>query len=448
VRLGLFALALLSSFTIASGSAPQAPPPNIDISQRPGNDAEEAIAVNPTNPQNVVVVWDRGRVLSTLPAAGMFAGVSFDGGRTWTRRLIAAGDDLGGACCDPSLSFDGYGNLFLTYTFKAEDTLPVALSTDGGLSFKLIANLDGIPSVDQPTITAAHGEVWVVADIGGSIGTFGARVTGRGQVGRFSDLEVVPGTNDCSYGDVAIGPAGEMMQVCTLETRQGTGKIFVNVDPDGLGPKGFGNAVFVADSHIGGFHFIAAQPERSIDAEPGLAWDWTGGRHKGRIYLVYAFEESGASDNMDLYLRHSDDEGLTWSAPVRVNDDKTSTSQFLPKVALDPTSGKLAVVWYDARNDSGSGRAGDTDRRPNDDAQLWGAFSTDGQTFTPNVQISAGTSNSHVSGNRLDYGDYTALAFYDGLARPAWADNSNSTRNNPDGKHHQLDVYTAAVRAP
>jgi hypothetical protein len=447
VRTGLFALVLLLLLFTGSEGAAQVRPVNIDISRRPGNDAEEAIAVNPANPRNIVAVWNRGRCCGALPAAGMFVDVSFDGGQTWTRRLIGAGDDLGDACCDPSLSFDAYGNLFLTYTFTAENSLPVALSTDGGLSFQLIANLhDGIRSVDQPTITAAHDEVWVVTNIGGSVGAFGARVTGRGQVGSFLDAQVAPGTNNCTYGDVAIGPAGEVMQACTIENRQGTGKILVNVDDDGLGPRGFGKAVLVANSHIGGLHFLAAQPERSIDAEPGLAWDGTGGPHNGPVYLVYAFEQAGADDNMDVYLRHSDDEGLTWSAPVRVNDDKTSTSQFLPK--LDPTSGKLAVVWYDARNDSGRGGPGDTDRRPNDDAQLWGAFSSDGQTFTPNVRISAGTSNSHDSGNRLDYGDYRGLAFYDGIGHPAWADNSNSTRNNPGGRLHQLDIYTAAVPAP
>jgi hypothetical protein len=84
---------------------------------------------------------------------------------------------------------------------------------------------------------------------------------------------------------------------------------------------------------------------------------------------------------------------------------------------------------------------------PNDDAQFWGAFSTNGGTsFMPNVQISAGTSNASDSGNGIDYGDYTGLSFFGGVAHPTWADNSNSTGTNPDGALHQLDIYTAAVR--
>ena len=303
--------------------------------------------------------------------------------------------------------------------------------------------------VDQPTITTGEGMVWVIFNAGGPMVATGAPVSGAGQVGAFSQVEVVPGTNNCTYGDVAIGPAGQVMQVCTLtETGQGGGKLFVNVDPDGLGPAGFGDRIFVAATHVGGFDFIPPQPDRSVDAEPGLAWDRSGGRHNGRVYLVHTLEQKNESDNTDVYVRSSDDNGATWSPGVRVNDDQTVTSQFLPKISLDPTTGKIAIVWYDARNDLGGGGSGDTDGIVNTDAQFWGAFSRDGQTFSRNVQISAGTSNAPDSGNGIDYGDYTGLAYFGGIAHPAWAANSNSTGTHPDGALHQLDVYTAAVAAP
>ena len=435
-------------------------PTNIDVSQRSGSESEETVAVNPTNPNNIVIVTNVDH-----PVAGMFAAVSFDGGTTWATRLIGDNDNLGDACCDPSLSFDSFGNLFLTYLYNVENEVPIALSTDGGLHFNLITNIAKPPKkslatggerrglfrfVDQPTITAGEGEVWLVVNGGGPMIAMGAPVTGLGQVGNFITPEVVQGTNNCTYGDVAIGPKGEVMQVCTLtESGQGGGTLFVNVDPDGLGPAGFSKRVSVTDTHVGGFDFIPPQPDRSVDAEPGLAWDRTGGPHNGRVYLVYTLEHPNESNNMDIYVRFSDDEGATWSSPVRVNDDHTTNSQFLPKISLDPTTGNLAVVWYDSRNDLGTGGPGDTDGVPNDDAQFWGAFSTDGgQTFTANTQISAGTSNSHDSGNAIDYGDYTGLSFYGGKAHPAWADNSNSTGNNPDGTLHGLDIYTATVAAP
>ena len=461
VTVGVAAMLLaLSGRTTSARASAGSVPANVDVSQRHLNESEEAIAVNPTNPNNIVVVTNVGHREAGL-SAGMFEGVSFDGGLTWTRSLIGDNDNLGDACCDPSLSFDEFGNLFLTYLYQVENTVPIALSTDGGLTFNVIANIDrpgGTKAggdnrglfryVDQPTITAAEHEVWVVFNAAGPMFATGAPVTGPGQVGAFFSGEVVPGSNNCTYGDVAIGPAGQVMQSCSLNsTGQGGGKVFVNVDPDGLGPAGFGDRVLVAATHVGGFDFIPPQSDRSVDAESGLAWDRTGGPHRGRVYVVYTKEQQNESDNMDIYVRSSDDNGASWSSGVRVNDDAAITSQFLPKISLDPTTGNLAVVWHDSRADLGAGGAGDTDGIPNDDAQFWGAFSTDsGGSFTSNVQISAGTSNSHDSGNGIDYGDYTGLSFFGGVAHPAWADNSNSTGTNPDGVLHQLDIYTASAR--
>lgn len=437
----------------------QTTPTNIDVSQLPGNESEEAVAVNPTNPRNIVIVTN-----VVFPAAGMFEGVSFDGGSTWSTSIIANNDNLGAACCDPTLSFDQYGNLFLAYLYNVGNVVPVALSTDGGLHFNLLTNVAKPAAastqtskerrglfrfVDQPTITTGANEVWLVFNAGGPMVATGARVGGLGQVGSFLPVEVIPGTNNCTYGDVAIGPAGQVMQVCTLtESGQGGGKLRVSVDPDGLGPMGFGKVVAVTDTHVGGFDFIPPQPDRSVDAEPGLAWDRTSGSHRGRVYLVYTLEHPNESDNTDIFVRYSDNQGATWSAPRRVNDDKTVSSQFLPKISLDPTSGHIAVVWYDSRRDLGNGGPGDTDGIPNDDAQFWGAFSVDGTSFSRNQRISAGTSNSHDSGNGIDYGDYSGLSFYGGVAHPAWSDNSNSTGNNPDGHLHALDIYTAAVPDP
>lgn len=447
-------IALPGSVAKAKGSTPQ----NIDVSQRVGNESEEAIAINPTNPRNIVVFTNIAEGVT-----GMFLAVTFDGGKTWNRRIVGEGNDVfGDTCCDPSLSFDEYGNLFMTYIYNTELQIPVALSTDGGLTFKVIYNIakpassSGQPSserrgffrfVDQPTIIAGRGEVWVTFNAGGPMFAAGARVTGLGKVGTFNAGEVAPGTNNCTYGDIAIGPQGQVMQVCSLtESGQGGGKLFVNTDPDGLGPAGFGDRVFVTDTHIGGFDFIPAQPDRSVDAEPGLAWDRSSGPHNGRVYLVYDLEQQNESDNNDVYVRYSDDNGATWSAGVKVNDDHTVNSQFMPKISLDQTSGNLAVVWEDARNDLGKGGAGDTNGTPNDDAQLWGSFNTNsGTSFPTNFQISAGTSNSSVAGNGIDYGDYMGLSFYGGIAYPAWSDNSNSTGTNPDGTLHKFDIYTAAV---
>src|SRR5712664_4266662 len=128
----LLIVAALAAVPVATATATvRATPINVDVSQRHLNESEQAIAVNPTNPNNIVVVTNVGHREATL-TAGMFEGVSFDGGATWTTHLIGNNDNLGDACCDPSLSFDEYGNLFMSYLYETENAVPVALSTDGG----------------------------------------------------------------------------------------------------------------------------------------------------------------------------------------------------------------------------------------------------------------------------------------------------------------------------
>jgi hypothetical protein len=432
-----------------TGLAAAAPlPTNFDSSVLAGNEAEDAIAVNPTNASNVVT-------MSTLSdaVAGLSVNVTFDGGSTWSRRIIGSStsDPLGDICCDEQLAWDHYGNLWLTYLLNSNGDVLVALSTDGGLTFTKVADI--VTNSDQPSIAVGPDSVWVSYSFfpGKQIQAFGAHVTGLGQFGTFSAPENVPspGSNG-DYGDTAVGPSGQLMVTYqkSLNGKGGT-DIYTAVDPDGLGPAGFNRALLTAHSHVGGFDPIPAQPDRTIDAEPNLAWDRSGGAHNGRVYLVWVTNPTNQSNNTDIELQHSDDNGATWSSPVKLNDDHTTNSQYDPAIALDQATGNIAVSWYDTRSDLGAGGSGDTDGIPNDDFQIWGTDSTDGgATFAPNFQISRGTSSAVAANNFFDIGDYTHAAFVGGTFWPAWSDNSNSTGNNPDGTLHKFDLYTAAIPIP
>jgi hypothetical protein len=438
-----FAVALATA-TLAAA----APPSNFNVTAMPGNEAEDAIAVNPTNPSNVVA-------MSTLPdvVAGLAVGVSTDGGKTWARRVIGSttADPLGDICCDEQLAWDRFGNLWMTYLLNSSGDVFVALSTDGGGSFTKVADIQS-KSGDQPSIAVGPNSVWVsfTRTPGNQIQAFGAPVTGLDHFGSFTAPENVPSPGNGDYGDTAVGPAGQVMVTYQNATNgQGGADIYTAIDPDGLGPAGFGKPNLVTHSHVGGFDFIPAQPNRSVDAEANLAWDRSGGAHNGRVYLVWTQETPNESDNTDIMLQHSDDNGATWSPAAKLNDDHTTNSQYDPAIALDQTSGALAVSWYDTRNDLGTGGSGDTDGIPNDDFQIWATDSTDGgATFAPNFQVSQGTSNAIDANSFFDIGDYTHAAFVSGTFWPAWSDNSNSTGDNPDGTLHQLDLYTAKVPIP
>jgi hypothetical protein len=440
-------LALTGALAAATLATAAAPIPNFDVSALPDNEAEHAIAVNPTNPSNVVA-------MSTLSdaVAGLAVGVSFNSGRTWARRVIGAtGDPLGEICCDEQLAWDRYGNLWMTYLVNTNGDILVALSTDGGRTFTKVGDI--VTNGDQPSIGVGPNSVWVsyTSFPGTLIQAFGAPVTGLGRFGAFSAPQRVPTSNGRGdYGGTAVGPNGQVLVTYQDKTGGQVGSnIYTAVDPDGLGPAGFDDPRFLAHSYVGGFDYIPAQPHRSIDAEANLAWDRSGGSHDGRVYVVWTQETPNESNDTDIMLQHSDDSGTTWSPAVRLNDDRTANSQYNPAIAVDQSSGALAASWYDTRNDLGAGGTGDTNGVPNDDFQIWATATGDGGTsFAPNFQVSRGTSSAVAANSFFDTGDYTHAAFQSGVFWPAWSDNSNSTHDNPDGTLHQFDLYTAKVPIP
>ncbi|MGH2597614.1 MAG: sialidase family protein [Actinomycetota bacterium] len=449
-------------------------PSPVNVTRMGGNQSEAAIAIDPTNPLNVVELSNRER------GGGMILARSADGGLTWSTSTFARDDEHGNACCDPTMSWDANGNLFMAWLdLNDAGAIPVAVSTDAGATFKMVKVLRPSPpksrarsdegndpekpgggekerepspkgsSVDQPTIVTGQGAVWVTWNNKGLMQTAGAPVSGLGQIGTFGKREDIAMSGNCSFGDLSVGPAGQVFEVCTKDkpgTDPVTASIRAATDPDGLGPLGFTPAKVIGTTNVQQFDPITPQRSRTVDAETGLAWDTLAtSAHFGRLYLLWTDEQPNASSDTDIWLRFSDDSGVTWSPPSRVND-VTTNAQFLPRIAIDPTTGNLAVGWHDARNDVGDHGPGDTDGKPNTDVMYYLTFSTDGGvTFAPAVQVSVGASNAKDAQNGIDFGDYTGLAFFGGVAMPAWSDNSNATGDNPGGALHTFDIYTARV---
>jgi hypothetical protein len=419
--------------------------PTVNVSNIPGNQSECTLSINPTNPNNIIAFSNDFGATN----GGIQEYVSNDGGTTWSHKLIGANDGLAiNACCDGQSAFDQFGNYYLTFidfTGGSSDAIKVIRSSDGGATFTPITILaDTNGGLDQPSIATGAGMVWVDwTNIGlNSVQAVGASVSGLGAVGAFGTIENVPGSANGSFGDIAISPSGAVtLTYQSPVSTAGPSNVLVNIDPDGLGPQGFGQAITATATNVGGFRLIPAQNSTvGIDAEANLAYDFSNGPHHGRLYMVLTDAPSPTSNSTAIFELHSDDNGATWSAEVRVDDNNTGNSVFFPQFGVDPTTGNLAVAWYDARN---AGAANNT-------VQVFGAVSFDGgDTFTPSFQISAGTSNSNLisngsnSGGGQGFGDYNKADFFNGVFHPVWADNSPNLPNNPDPPN--LEVATAAV---
>jgi hypothetical protein len=445
--------------------------PNINISRFLGNQNEPTLAMNPTNPLNLFASANND---STAVTGGLFAAFSNDGGSTWTRELVATGIGTGAppaACCDSQAFFDSFGNLYLSY-FSFTGGATLLLSSDGGVTFSRLANFTD--AIDQPHMAVGPNTIWdSYADTTGTVSVRGASVTGLGaaSIGPFSAPVRLPGSLFGNFGGIAVGPSGQVVvdyQDSSNASLPNT--ILENINPTGLGGT-WSQAIPVTITNVGvgvGSFPITTTPPSflpgtnntlGIDSEAKLAWDVSAGPHNGRLYIIYCdapntLPTTGSiGPDVSVYTRFSDDNGLTWSARVRVNDfDNGLASHFLPNIVVDSATGTVAAEWWDTRNDLGQGFPNDWNGIVNDDAQLFISASFDGGvSWAPNVKVTPIA--SHFTGavaaggtRNLGPGDYQlSTAFINGVFYPVWCDNSNSTGDNPNGTIAQTNLYTAQV---
>src|SRR5205085_2088887 len=106
----------------------------------------------------------------------------------------------------------------------------------------------------------------------------GATVTGLGAVGTFIAPETVPNSAGGNFGNIAIGPGGQVL-ISFQDAGSGSGPdtIRVALDSDGVGSAGFGTPTVATATTVGSFRSIPAQQLRTIDADGRLAYDRTGG---------------------------------------------------------------------------------------------------------------------------------------------------------------------------
>ncbi|MFT5336294.1 MAG: hypothetical protein ACI9YL_000288 [Luteibaculaceae bacterium] len=132
--------------------------------------------------------------------------------------------------------------------------------------------------------------------------------------------------------------------------------------------------------------------------------DLSGGEFHGRIYVNWADQTQGL-DNTDIWIVYSDDQGSTWSKPVRVNQDNSNRHQFFTWMDIDQATGGLYLVYYDRRNYADL----------NTDVVL--AWSRDGGiTFEEKVISESPFSPT----DEVFFGDYNNISAHNGLIRPIW----------------------------
>jgi hypothetical protein len=139
----------------------------------------------------------------------------------------------------------------------------------------------------------------------------------------------------------------------------------------------------------------------------------------GNIYVTYN-DNPITVDKADVFVVQSVNGGTTWSTPLRVNDDTTTTDQWQPALAVTPGGDKLGI-FYSSRQEDTSG---------NNLFKYYGRIaniSGSTLTFTPSFAVSDTASLPEFGRdgvvNPVYMGDYNTAYATPGFFEVSWSDN-------------------------
>ncbi len=374
---------------------------------------EPYIATNPRDPLNSVCAFNINNLYYTLD------------GYNWTKNNPTfTGFTVIG---DPVMAYDSLGTCYYAQLYQNGATygITVIKSTNKGVSW---VN----PTSVYSTTVGLSDKEWITADQ--TAGPYSNYVyVGWRQFGstgmRFSrstDLGTTwsaPQTFQGGQGAyVAVGPNGNVQGGSVYFAATSGGGIYINRSTDG--GVTFSPQVIAAVINPPGIPCAGRYTVKNCirnNEFPRMAADNSFTSTRGNVYAVFAANPTGP-DNADIFIIRSTDFGITWTSPQRVNDDATTTDQWLPSVSVDNKTGKVFVCWYDSRIDAAS----------NIQTRLYAAVSSNGGTsFQTNENVSDVSFNPNSMavgqpGGENYIGDYIGNSAIGSTSYNVWMDGRNN----------------------
>jgi len=174
--------------------------------------------------------------------------------------------------------------------------------------------------------------------------------------------------------------------------------------------------------NIRGIRSSETSKDMRVNSFPVCAVDISSGPFNGNIYVVWSnigVPGINTGSDIDVYMIRSEDEGTTWSDPIRVNQDEPGVGKehYFPWITCDPITGTLSVIFYDDR-DVSSSQCEVYCANSYDAGETWEDFKVSDVSFTP----------SPIPGLAPNYfGDYLGITARNGNVYPVWTDNRTGT---------------------
>jgi hypothetical protein len=456
MAVGAMALLLAGPALAATGGIPSSTPAAQNVLVNQDNSVITAhnspsLARNPVKPDQLVVVdrVDRPDYTATIH-------VSNDLGQTWQDSSLVLPAASKSKLFAPTAAFDGRGILYVQFVTlsgpgNGPDSVWIERSTNGGISFGPPSMVTGANAFQTTLVVDARtGRLfssWLQSNPTATHCNLCFAQTGLPIVVSYSDDEGRTWSPPAQVSDPGRQRIGA--PALALDAQGNPAVLYYDYGSDRVDWENLAGtydakfSLIVTRSRDRGVTF---SPGQVVDADvvppgrflvylpesPGFA---IGG--DGRMVAAWADGRSGESD---ILARTSSDAGVTWTAPVRVNQDPpgNGVNKDRPAVSVAP-DGRIDVLYYDRI----------LDHRGTTSDVFLSSSSDRGRSYSKVQRVSSQSSDRAVGpqgspyNTEADFGTRIAVVSADRQAIAVWTDSRSGTVDTG-----RQDIYSGVVGFP
>jgi hypothetical protein len=407
-------------------------PANTNLSNTFAFAGEPYLAINPLNPQNIVVAW-MAVDLSTGPKTAIKTRVSFDGGNTWSPALIHPHIATTTTSADVSMQFRRNGTLYINYIESRQSPdsggVFISHSLDGGLTWSALTKSFDVTDdvakdpLDRPWLatdnsqTANDGMFYVTTKPAPWIPE-----PNRPYLKSSTDSGVT--WSPYRYVDTTNYLVGNLIQAPMAFPATTADGALCAAYPSYLFSQSPYAKILFAKSYTRGSHFnyydLLVNFPAVADTNYKLGYILAA-NPANASQLAFAFI-GNLNGDPDVFVASTNNGGTTWSTPVRVNDDAVGNGIGQDLVWISyAANGDMLVAWRDRRNGAGTGyfQACDT---------YCAVSRNNGTSFLPNIRLSSATA-AFDSVLIKNGNDFMSCALASDTIYAAWSDVRNTRLN-------------------